>query len=195
MTAKGPARARIWRTRSARRGVTHVGAVLEAAMVMGWFVVMIVGEKSVSRANDARRSAENKAMQTASTSSGRYCKGGDAASGGNGLPQASGGNGLPQASGGPDVFDNGKPQAERALAAIAGLGIPRTQTFPYYTDPLKNVRIAAQSQAQGDANDRAKGKTFHGERQLGCVEKPLDKPKGTLDEYRQPLWQKNLQGY
>lgn len=176
---------RRWKGRARRRGVTHVGTVLEAAMVMGWFVVMIVGEKSVSSANDARRSAENKATQTALTSSGKYCQGGSAAD----AP------GLPQASGGPQVFANGMPQAERAISAIAGLGIPRTQTFPYYTDPLKNVRVETESTAQGDVNDRAKGKTFRGERQLGCLERPLDTPQGTLDQYRHPLWQTNLQGY
>jgi hypothetical protein len=154
-------------------------------MVMGWFVVLMVGEKTVSSAADARRSAEDTAQQAASKTSTSYCQGG---------ASAQSAPGLPRANANPSVAPNGTPEAQRALMAIAGLGIPRTQTFPYYTDPLKNVKVEARSQADKD-DDRARGKTFLGERQLGCLERPLDSPKGTLDQYRHPLWQKNLQGY
>lgn len=172
------------RKRARQRGITHIPSILEAAMVMGWFVVMIVGEKTVSSANDARRSAENSAQQTASTTSGAACQGGHLESS----------PGLPPATGAPNIFPNGMPQAQGAIGAIAGLGVPPTKTFPYYVDPLENVKVQTKATAQGE-NDRAKGKSFEGQRQLGCVEKPLDSPQGSLEDYRMPIWAKNLQGY
>ena len=86
------------------------------------------------------------------------------------------------------------PNAASAISAIAGLGIPMTKTYAYYTMPLKNVRVKMTTQAASN-NDRSGGHTFEGQRQLGCLEKPLDNPQGSLSEYRMPVWVKNLQGY
>ena len=49
-----------------QRGLAEVGTVLECAMVMGWFAFLILGEKSVSNAADARRSAEDTRMREGS---------------------------------------------------------------------------------------------------------------------------------
>jgi hypothetical protein len=152
-------------------------------MVMGWFCALILGEKKVCNAADARRSAEEAAQSAASKSSGSYCAGGG---GEPGTP------GLPNASVNASIVPNGKPDAQRAISAIAGLGIGGQPTFPYYTLPLQNVRVKASSQAQSDDGDN---RSFFAERSLGCLERPLDMPTGQLDAYRLKIWVTNLMGY
>jgi hypothetical protein len=45
----------------------------------------------------------------------------------------------------------------------------------------------------GDVNPA--GKSFEGQRDLGCLEKPIDVPKGSMEQYRAKLWEQNLKGY
>ena len=157
------------RRRARQRGVGHVASILELAMVMGWFVVMILAEKTLSHANDARRSAEVSAVESASSTSGSACEGGGA-----------------------DVVQNGLPQASGIISALAGLGVPQTRTFAYYIDPMKTARATSRVAAADPSLD---GKTFEAERQLACVEQPKDTPEGSLALYRLPIWLHNLSGY
>ncbi len=154
--------------RSKQRGVGHVASILELTMVMGWFVIMILAEKTLSSANDARRSAEVDAVESASSTSGSACEGGDG------------------------VISKGIPQVSSALSALNGLGVPQTRTFAYYTDPLKAVRATRHATGEDQGLD---GKSFEAERQLACVERPRDKAEGSLSLYRLPIWLRNLQGY
>ena len=170
------------RSRARQRGISHVSNVLEAAMVMGWFVALLLGEKGVSNAADARRYAESAAEESATKSSASYCQPQNASVG--------------SARTSPSPIANGKPQVESAVALIQALGLGQQRTFPNYQKPLMNVLVQSQSSADavpGDVNPA--GKTFEGQRDLGCLEKPLDVPKGSMDEYRQKLWEQNLKGY
>ncbi len=170
------------RRRARQRGISHTSNVLEAAMVMGWFVVLLLGEKAVSNATDARRYAESAAEESAVKSSANYC-------------QAQGAN-VATATANASPLSQNKPDVASAVAMIQALGLGQQRTFPDYLNPLKNVMVQSQSSADavpGDVNPA--GKQFQGQRDLGCQEKPLDVPKGSMDEYRQKLWQQNLQGY
>ncbi|MBX3210470.1 MAG: pilus assembly protein [Labilithrix sp.] len=169
-------------SRARQRGVSTVGTVLESAMVMGWFVVLLLGEMSVSSAADARRSAENAAAQSATKSSANECR-----------PQSVS---VGKARTSPSVISNGQPQAQSAVALVQALGLGQQRTFPNYVKPLKNTLVQSTSSADevpGDVNPA--GKSFEGSRNLGCLEKPIDVPKGSMEEYRSKLWDQNLKGY
>jgi len=162
--------------------INPVSNVLEAAMVMGWFAILVLGERSGSSATDARRYAETSAEQTATASSANQCQ-----------PQQVN---VMNATSSPSVISNGKPQVAAAVALIQALGLGQQRTFPNYIKPLLNVLVSSKSIADavpGEVNPG--GKSFEGFRNLGCSEKPLDTPKGSMDQYRQRLWQLNLEGY
>jgi hypothetical protein len=170
------------RARRGQRGFTTAPTVLEAAMVMGWFVALLLGEKGVSSAADARRAAESAAAESATKSSASQCQ-----------PQSSNAGGARTS---PSVISNGKPQVESAIALVQALGLGQQRTFPNYLKPLQNVLVQGTSNAEevpGAVNPA--GKTFEGQRNLGCLEKPIDVPKGSMDEYRARLWEQNLKGY
>ncbi len=170
------------RSRAKQRGVSTVSNVLESAMVMGWFVMLVLGEKGVSSAADARRGAESAAEQSAVSSAASYCQG-------------KGAN-VMRAQASPSVIPNGKPNVSSAVAMVQALGLGSQRTFPNYILPMKNVMVQSTSSAEevpGEVNPA--GKKFEGARDLGCLEKPLDVPKGSMDEYRMKLWLQNLKGY
>jgi hypothetical protein len=151
-------------------------------MVMGWFVVLLLGEKGVSSAADARRSAESAAEESATKSSANECK-----------PQNASAS---SARTSPSVIANGKPDVASAVALVQALGLGQQRTFPNYVKPLQNVLVQATSSAEavpGDVNPA--GKSFEGQRDLGCLEKPIDTSKGSMDQYRAKLWEQNLKGY
>ena len=170
------------RARAGQAGFSTVGTILESAMVMGWFVALLLGEKGVSNAADARRSAESAAEESATKSSANQCK-----------PQsASVGNARTS----PSVIANGKPDVASAIALVQALGLGQQRTFPNYVKPLQNVLVQGQAAADavpGDVNPA--GKTFEGQRDLGCLEKPNDTSQGSMDQYRAKLWEQNLKGY
>jgi hypothetical protein len=178
-----PQRRRALLRRGRQRGVSSVSNVMESAMVMGWFVVLLLGEMSVSSAADARRYAEDAAAESASKSAASYCQGQSAQ--------------IKTASATPQSIPNGKPNGvQAAVAMVQALGLGNQPTFPNYLKPLLNVLVKSRSSAEavpGDVNPA--GKQFEGLRDLGCLEKPLDRPQGSMEFYRQMLWQRNLQGY
>lgn len=170
------------RSRARQRGVSVVSNVLESAMVMGWFVMLVLGEKAVSSATDARRGAETAAEQSAVKSAANYCSGQGAS--------------VMKASASPSIIPNGKPNVASAVALVQALGLGSQKTFPNYILPMKNVMVQSRSSAEatpGDTNPA--GKSFEGSRDLGCQEKPLDSPRGSMDEYRMKMWLQNLKGY
>lgn len=170
------------RARRGQRGITTVPTVLESAMVMGWFVVLLLGEKGVSSAADARRSAETAAEESATRSSANECQ-----------PESAS---AARARTSPQVIQNGVPQVQPAVAMVQALGLGQQRTFPSYVKPLKNVLVQGTSSAEGVAGDvNPAGKTFGGSRELGCLEKPIDTPMGSMNQYRQKLWEDHLRGY
>ena len=170
-----------FRRRARARGVSTVSTVLESAMVMGWFVALILGEKQVSNATDARRKAETASEESATAGSANYC-----------TPTSGSSTGA-QTS--PSVAQAGQPNVASAVSLVQGLGLGSERTFANYTTPMKNVAVSSTTTANPVEGKAADGKQFQGQRQLGCLEKPLDVPKGTLDSYRSKLWSQNLQGY
>lgn len=162
------------RSRVRARGVSHVSTVLEASAVMGWFVVLILGERAVSNAAAARRAAEQASQTSAATASASYCA-------------APGGEASPETAVRVTLAPGGKLDIAGGLGALSGLGLGAQRTFAYYERPLANVQTSASSIA-GD-------RTFTAERALGCLERPLDAPRGSLALYRAPIWTTNLMGY
>jgi hypothetical protein len=153
-------------------------------MVMGWFVVLLLAEQRLSAANDARRSAELTAQTIASNASGSYC-----------LPISAGASDFPglanlpgaPAIATPSIVPNGTMSVSSATGIISTFGFGRPQTYGYYVNPLLKVHVKAKSTVDVQV--------FEGERQLSCLERPLDLPKGSIDVYRHPMWIKNLLGY
>jgi hypothetical protein len=172
------------RARARARGLTPVANILESAMVMGWFVALIVGEKGMSQAAAARRSVEDGADESASRTSASDCQ-----------PQTPS---TTQAAINPSTFTTPKPNAEAAISAIAGLGLGGERTYPYYLLPMQNVRATGQQEESIRIDPRKKvdeAHTFSAGRSMGCVEKPLDTPMGTLDSYRMKIWLTHFMGY
>jgi len=160
--------------RARSRGMSNVSNVMESAMVIGWFVLLIIGEKQVSTAADARRASEDSSESTASKSAANYCQ-----------PQQETYNGAQVR---PSTLPGGMPNASAVISAIAGLGIGSERTFPNYIKPLQNIEALAST--------RTRTHDFVGQRELGCLERPLDtSPKGSMDQYRIKIWITNLQGY
>lgn len=169
-------------SRARRRGVTSVSTILESAMVMGWFVVLLLAEKGLSSAAEARRSAESAAEESAVTSSAAYCEEGRVTTS------------RTQVS--PSVSNGAKPRVGSALGIVQALGLGGERTFALYLRPTKDVSVRARANAeavQGDVNPA--DKTFEGSRRLGCLERSLDVPRGSLGDYRTKLWETNLKGY
>lgn len=143
-------------------------------MVMGWFVALLLGEQAVSHATSARRAAEDAAQQTASATSSAYCSDRLASIG------------VARTS--TSIVPNGKPDVEGAIGMVTALGVGGgIRTFGYYVRPILNARVTASSPAQG--------RVFVAERSLGCIERPLDTPRGSVAVYRAPIWIQNMMGY
>ncbi|MBS2012706.1 MAG: hypothetical protein JST00_07465 [Deltaproteobacteria bacterium] len=170
------------RSRARQRGISTVSNVLESAMVMGWFVMLVLGEKAVSSAADARRGAETAAEQSAVRSAAGYCSGAGAS--------------VMRAQATPSIIPNGKPNVSSAVSMVQALGLGSQRTFPNYILPMKNVMVQARSSADATPGELDPSKkTFEAARDMGCLEKPLDLPRGSMDEYRIKLWMQNLMGY
>ena len=88
------------------------------------------------------------------------------------------------------------PGVAAAIAIVQALGLGNQPTFPNYLKPLLNVLVKSRASAEKTPGEvDPSGKTFEGLRDLGCLEKPLDRKQGSMEFYRQVLWQRNLQGY
>lgn len=178
-----PRRKKALLRRGRQRGVSSVSNIMESAMVMGWFVVLLCGEMSVSSATDARRYAEDAAAESASKSAANYCQAQPAQ--------------IKTASAQGSSIPNGTPPGvAAAIAIVQALGLGNQPTFPNYLKPLLNVLVKSRASAEKTPGEvDPSGKTFEGLRDLGCLEKPLDRKQGSMEFYRQVLWQRNLQGY
>src|SRR5689334_13371704 len=110
------------RSRAGQRGLTTVTTVLEGAMVIGWFVVLILGEKAVSRSVDARRAAETVAEEAATSTSADACTAMEVT--------------LANARALPSILASAPPDVARAVALLVALGLGGERTFPSYRKPL-----------------------------------------------------------
>ena len=178
---------RRFRGRRAQRGMSTISLTLEAALIMMWFVVVILGELAVSRAATARRSAEGAAESSTAMTAAQYCKPSPIMIG--------------KARVDISIITNGKPNGvAAAIAIIQALGgVSGGRTWGYYILPLLNGDARATATADRIdvpmSNADPSSRRFFAERNTGCLEKPLDTPAGTMNFYRHAMWMKNLFGY
>jgi hypothetical protein len=178
---------RRFRARAGQRGMSTISLTLESALIMMWFVVVILGELAVSRAATARRAAEQAAESSTARTSAEYCR-----------PSAiTVGTARVDIS----IISNGKPNGvSAAIAIIQALGgVGGGRTWAYYILPLLNGDARATATADRIvvpmSNADPSSRRFFAERNAGCLEKPLDVPAGTMNFYRNAMWVKNLLGY
>jgi len=62
------------RARLRQRGFSHISLTIEAAGVMGWFVMTILSQKYLNDAATSRRAAENAAEQGSVASASSFCQ-------------------------------------------------------------------------------------------------------------------------
>ena len=171
------------RMRARARGITPVPVIIEAAMCMGWTCALIVGEKGMTQAVNARRAVEDGADESASRTSAANCQPVEPS--------------LTAGSISPSVFQTPKPNVQTAISAVAGLGLGGERTFPYYLLPMQNVRVEGQKEQSIRIDPRIgeEEHTFQSSRSRGCVEKVLDSPMGSEDQYRLKIWLTKFMGY
>lgn len=169
------------------RGFSHVGTTLEAAAIMGWFVVLVLGEKFLNDAATARRSAEGAVQQTVVSTATSYCQGGALAA------QDVGG---PTAHGGAQSVTNGALSVGDLLSLFKGLGFGQQPTFSLYSDPLQATTVNGQTTGVRPHPLVGSGShDFKAIRSLACLEKPKDSPKPSLEPYRTTIFDLNIRGY
>jgi hypothetical protein len=160
--------------------------MLEISAVMGWFVVLVLGEKFVGDAVTARRAAEISAQESVSSSAMSYCAGSSAS-------PTSIGQAVHSAI---DVAVNGKPDLSQIIGIVAGLGLGSQKTFSLYLDPLQESTAGAQS-AQVKPHPLVGQGTyrFDVQRTMACLERSKDSPIPDIAEYRNAIFTTDIQGY
>jgi hypothetical protein len=184
---------------------------------MGWFAVLVIGEKYMNDATMSRRAAENTAQQSAVKSAMGQCGGGlgglGGALGGGGLgglgamgglvPQLNVGIGTSGISihGGVNIGMNGAPVPSMAQipSIISMLGLGSFKTLALYTKPFQSVTANVSSggiKAGAPLGFSSNG--FTGVRAVACLEPSLDSkgaPWIRLAEARAMVFIKNILGY
>lgn len=174
------------RGRHCRRGFSHVSTMLEISAVMGWFVVLVLGEKFVGDAVTARRAAEISAQESVSSSAMQYC-------GGSSPSPTSIGQSVRSAL---DVAVNGTPDLSEIIGIVAGLGLEYQKTFSLYLDPLRESTAGAQSGTVTPHPLVGSGSySFNVHRTMACLERSKDSPIPDIAEYRNSIFTTNIQGY
>ena len=181
------------RDRLKKRGFSHIAMTLEAAGVMGWFVITVLSQKYLGDATTSRRTAENAAMQGSVASASSNCQGG-------GNAQSS--LGSFSASGSASIFSNGMPQLTPAQipSIISMIGVSSLQTLPVYFNQFQGSQTsttAAAVTSMAPKNHVTSGQ-FQGVRNMACLEKPLDSPGAPwigIMPARQNVFTTNIQGY
>jgi hypothetical protein len=182
-----------WRRRLRARGFSHISLTIEAAGVMGWFVMTVLSEKYLNDATTSRRAAENAAEQASVSNASSFCQGGGAAS--NTL-------GNFEAHGSSDVFSNGMPQLTPAQipSLISMVGISSLKTLPVYFQQFQGSKTSTTAQAVTSTapHNQVTSGQFQGVRDLACLEKSLESPGApwlSIAEARQNVFTTNIQGY
>lgn len=181
------------RRRLRARGFSHISMTIEAAGVMGWFVMTVLSEKYLNDATTSRRTAENAAEQAAVSNASSFCQGGGSAS--NTLGKFS-------AQGGSSMFSNGMPQLTPAQipSLLSMVGVTSLQTLPVYFKQFQGTQsktTAAAVTSTAPHNQVTSG-TFEGVRNMECLEKSLDSPGAPwigIATARQNVFTTNIQGY
>ncbi len=146
--------------------------VLESAAVMGWFVILVLGEKYLDDATRSRRKAEDRAEEvTVLTAMSGNCTG----------------------------IQTGMPDISSFVAPlVSGLGI-NVPTLPNYVKPFfaaATTKLGDRVQAAPPLNFTSG--TFRARRTEACLEPPLDSPGAPwslLGRARDQLFVRNILGY
>lgn len=175
------------RRRGRRRGFSHVTQTIEAAAVMGWFVILVLGEKYLGDATASRRSAEVSVQESVVASAMGECGGGSGLGAGLGnLGSAAGvaqnllaGGGRVPVSANLDIGGNGAPKLTLGSIPqlIMGLGLGKLPTLPIYSKSFQrsNARASAGAvTAAAPLNFRSGN--FQASRSMACLEPSLDSP-------------------
>ena len=176
------------RLRARGRGFSHVSMTLEAAAVMGWFAVCVIGEKYLADGAHARRDAETSAQQSSIASATSYCEGGGAA----GAASSASGD-LSKVTSSLSTFQNGSFSISSIVSIVMGLGLGGQSTFSLYSDPFQGAGAKASESTTGGGPH-----TFRADRSLACLERSKDTPASpemSLSQYRMSIFGTNVQGY
>jgi hypothetical protein len=182
-------RARRFRRRARSRGFSHVTQTIEAAAVMAWFVLLVIGEKFVGDATSARRSTEDAVKQSSVSSE---CQ---TATYGVPLP------GAVPVTATLGIGINGVPQltSSEIPSIIAGLGLTSLRTLPVYFKPFQSTTArAAALEVTAGAPLNFRSGTFEGVRSLACLEPSLDSPGApwvNIEASRTMIYVQNVLGY
>jgi hypothetical protein len=180
------------RLRARSGGFSHISQTIEAAAVMAWFVILVVGEKYVGDSTSARRSTENAVQQSSVASAIRHCQGG-----GEGLSFP----GPVQVSSGVGVHVNGMPQVtmNEIPSIISGLGVTSLRTLPVYFKPFQTTSArATAAEVTAGAPLSFRSGEFEGVREMACLEPSLDSPGApwvSIESSRTMIFVKNVLGY
>jgi len=181
------------RRRLRARGFSHIAMTIEAAGVMGWFVMTVLSEKYLSDATTSRRTAENAAEQASVASASAYCQGGGSASNSLGAFSASGSAGT---------FSNGIPQLTPAQIPplISMVGISSLKTLPVYFKQFEGsqAKTTAQAVTSTAPHNQVTSGAFEGVRDMACLERSLDTPGApwaSIAQARMNVFTTNIQGY
>lgn len=178
--------------KNGQRGFSHVSTMLETAAIVGWFAVVLAGEKRLDSAVTARRAVEIGAQDSASVSAAR-CQS------------------FPVTPALGDVSASAKVNVASvdrlgletaALPFVPSMAVSYPEAFHAQQTPLRhtassalNARLQAEDGPDGTADD-----VLHrvsATRQLSCQDIPQATP--TADEpirrLRSAIWERNLRGY
>jgi hypothetical protein len=176
------------KARGRSAGLTPVANVLEGALSIGFFVVLIIGEKALSTGIGARRDVEDAADESATLSGAAYCE--------TNSPSDT------RASIDPSTVTSSHPNTQAATSFVSAIGIGQEKPFSYYTDQMQHVVVTGREAASLRVRPNAgtTEATYRANRSLGCAERPKDKPCsgdkcGSEDDYRTHYWTTKVMGY
>lgn len=174
-------------SRRSERGFTHVSFVLEASAVLGWFAVLVLGERLVGDATTARRAVEVAAQQSSVVLSTSYCEG-------EAEPATTLAGYRPDANAG--VEGRGAPDVGAVLSLARVLGIGSQPTFRVYTSEAQTASArATQGGIRGAKQVGDAAHTFEGQRSLACRERSADTPSTSIAKYRASIFDTNIKGF
>ncbi|MBS2015303.1 MAG: hypothetical protein JST00_20620 [Deltaproteobacteria bacterium] len=165
-------------SRARARGFSHVSTTLEAAMIMGWFALVVASEKRLDDAVTARRAVENAATASAHASAGSCVMHPVQAPVGAAQPASAVRIAQEERLGVPDL----------ALPPVQLLGVAVPHAFPSQQTPLRHATATATTVNHD-------GAPLTATRQVSCEDLPPPSPIPRVAGLRTAIWARNVMGY